>query len=75
MEENEGWWEIYRPAIIVVSILVLIIGSIFLYVFLERGPEGFIDWLADRIIGIMFAGLLAGTFVLFDKLSNKLSNK
>ena len=31
--------------------------------------------LADRIIGVMFAGLLAGAFVLFDKLSNKLFNK
>ena len=42
---------------------------------LERGLEGSIDWFADRIIGVMFAGLLAGAFVLFDKLSNKLFNK
>ena len=72
MEEDEGW-KMYRPAIVIVTILVLIIGSTFLYVFLERGLEGFIDWLADRIIGVMFAGLLAGAFVMFDKLSNKLS--
>ena len=70
MEEDEGW-KMYRPAIVIVTILVLIIGSTFLYVFLERGLEGFIDWLADRIIGVMFAGLLAGAFVMFDKLSNK----
>ena len=74
MEENEGW-AMLRRAIIIVAILLLIIAPIFLYVYLQRGLEGSIDWFADRIIGVMFAGLLAGAFVLFDKLSNKLSNK
>ena len=74
MEENEGWGML-RRAIIIVAILLLIIAPIFLYVYLERGLEGAIDWFADRIIGVMFAGLLAGAFVLFDKLSNILSNK
>ena len=74
MEENEGW-AMFRRAIIIVAILLLILAPIFLYVYLERGLEGDIDWFADRIIGVMFAGLLAGAFVLFDKLSNKLSNK
>ena len=74
MEENEGW-AIFRRAIIIVAILLLILTAIFLYVYSERGLEGSIDWFADRIIGVMFAGLLAGAFVLFDKLSNKLFNK
>ena len=74
MEDNEGW-AMFRRAIIIVAILFLILAPIFLYVYLERGLEGSIDWLADRIIGVMFAGLLAGAFVLFDKLSNKLSSK
>ena len=74
MEENEGWG-MFRRAIIIVAILFLILAPIFLYVYLERGLEGSIDWFADRIIGVMFAGLLAGAFVLFDKLSNKLSSK
>ena len=74
MEDNEGW-AMFRRAIIIVAILFLILAPIFLYVYLERGLEGSIDWFADRIIGVMFAGLLAGAFVLFDKLSNKLSSK
>ena len=74
MEENEGL-AMLRRAIIIVAILLLIIAPIFLYVYLQRGLEGSIDWFADRIIGVMFAGLLAGAFVLFDKLSNKLFNK
>ena len=74
MEDNEGW-AMFRRAIIIVAILFLILAPIFLYVYLERGLEGSIDWFADRIIGVMFAGLLAGAFVLLDKLSNKLSSK
>ena len=74
MEENEGW-AMFRRAVIVVAILLLILAPIFLYVYLERVFEGSVDWFADRIIGVMCAGLLAGAFVLFDKLSNKLSNK
>ena len=74
MEDNDGW-AMFRRAIIIVAILFLILAPIFLYVYLERGLEGSIDWFADRIIGVMFAGLLAGAFVLFDKLSNKLSSK
>ena len=74
MGDNEGW-AMFRRAIIIVAILLLILAPIFLYVYLERGIEGTIDWFADRIIGVMFAGLLAGAFVLFDKLSNKLSSK
>ena len=74
MEENEGW-AMFRRAIIILAILLLILAPISLYVYLERGLEGSIDWFADRIIGVMFAGLLAGAFVLFDKLSNKLSSK
>ena len=74
MEENEGW-AMFRRAIIIVAILLLILAPIFLYVYLERGLEGSIDWFAERIIGVMFAGLMAGAFVMFDKLSNKLSNK
>ena len=74
MEENEGW-AMFRRTIIIVAILLLFLAPIFLYVYLERGLEGAIDFFADRIIGVMFAGLLAGAFVLFDKLSNKLFNK
>ncbi len=74
MEENEGW-AMFRRVIIILAILLLILAPISLYVYLERGLEGSIDWFADRIIGVMFAGLLAGAFVLFDKLSNKLSSK
>jgi hypothetical protein len=57
--------------ITIIAIIVLIIGLIFLYIYFERGLDGFIDWFADRIIGVMFAGLLTGAFVLFDKFSNK----
>ena len=74
MEENEGW-AMFRRVIIILAILLLILAPISLYVYLERGLDDSIDWFADRIIGVMFAGLLAGAFVLFDKLSNKLFNK
>ena len=74
MGENEGW-EMFRRAIIIVAILLLVLAPIFLYVYLQRGLDGSIDWFADRVIGVVFAGLLAGAFVLFDKLSNKLFNK
>ena len=74
MEENEGW-AMFRRTIIILAILLLILAPISLYVYLQRGLDDSIDWFADRIIGVMFAGLLAGAFVLFDKLSNKLFNK
>ena len=74
MEENETW-AMFRQMVIVVSVLLLILAPFFLYLYVERGVEGSIDFLAERIIGVMFAGLLVGAFVLFDKLSNKLSNK
>ena len=61
VEENEGWSK-YRPAIIVVTILVLIPASIFLYVYSERGLEGFIDWFFNVMIGLMFTGFMI-TFV------------
>ena len=50
--------ELFRLRIIVVVILLLIIGPIFLYVFLERGSEGFIDWFFNGIIGLMSTGFL-----------------
>tara|TARA_B100001113_G_C20635247_1_gene416639 strand:- start:111 stop:341 length:231 start_codon:yes stop_codon:yes gene_type:complete len=74
MEENEGWG-MFRRVIIVVAILLLILTTIFVYLYLERGFEESIELFAERIIGIMFAGLLVGAFVLFDKLYNKLLNK
>ena len=70
MEEEEGdvnrqiQWN-------VVAILVLFLASIFLYVFLERGLEGSIDWFFDGLCGIMFAGLLVGALSLFKKLFKK----
>ena len=74
MEGNEAW-AVVRRMFIVVAILLLILTPFFLYLYMERGFEDSIDFLAERIIGVMFAGLLVGAFVLFDKLSNKLSNK
>ena len=74
MEENDGW-AIFRRMVIIVAILLLILTPFFLYVYMERGFEDSIDFLAERIIGVMFAGLLVGAFVLVDKISNKLSNK
>ena len=56
MEENEGW-AMFRRVIIILAILLLILAPISLYVYLERGLEGSIDWFADRIIGVMLAGL------------------
>ena len=68
--------ELFRLRIIVVVILLLIIGPIFLYVFLERGSEGFIDWLFSGIIGLMSTGFLI-LFVIpqIEKLYHKLFNK
>ena len=68
--------ELFRLRIIVVVILLLIIGPIFLYVFLERGSEGFIDWFFNGIIGLMFTGFLI-LFVIpqIEKLYHKLFNK
>ena len=74
MEENETW-AMFRRMVIVVSVLLLILAPFFFYLYVGRGFEDSIDFLAERIIGVMFAGLLVGAFVLFDKLSNKLSNK
>ena len=74
MEGNEAW-AVVRRMFIVVAILLLILTPFFLYLYMERGFEDSIDFLAERIIGVMFAGLLVGAFVLFDKLSNKLFNK
>ncbi len=68
-------FELVRRMFIVVAILLLILTPFFLYLYMERGFEDSIDFLAERIIGVMFAGLLVGAFVLFDKLSNKLFNK
>ena len=66
-EKAEKIWSL----ITVMAIIALIIGLIFFYIYFERGLDGFIDWFADRIIGVMFAGLLVGVFILFDKISNK----
>ena len=68
-------FELVRRMFIVVAILLLILTPFFLYLYMERGFEDSIDFLAERIIGVIFAGLLVGAFVLFDKLSNKLFNK
>ena len=54
MEEGE----LFRQRIIIVVILLLILGPIFLYVYLERGSEGFIDWFFNGIIGLMFTGFM-----------------
>ena len=74
MEGNEAW-AVVRRMFIVVAILLLILTPFILYLYMERGFEDSIDFLAERIIGVMFAGLLVSAFVLFDKLSNKLFNK
>ena len=75
VEENEGWSK-YRPAIIVVTILVLIPASIFLYVYSERGLEGFIDWFFNVMIGLMFTGfMITFVFPLFEKLYDYLYEK
>tara|TARA_B100000029_G_scaffold432425_1_gene444594 strand:+ start:49 stop:672 length:624 start_codon:yes stop_codon:yes gene_type:complete len=72
MEEGE----LFRQRIIIVVILLLILGPIFLYVYLERGSEGFIDWFFNGIIGLMFTGFMI-MFVLpqFEKLYHKLFKK
>ena len=75
MEGSEGWSK-HRPAIIVVTILVSIISSIFLYVYSERGHEGFIDWFFNGIIGLMFTGfMIMFVFPLFEKLYDYLYEK
>ena len=74
MEGNEAW-TVVRRMFIVVAILLLILTPFFLYLYMQRGFDNSIDFLAERITGVMFAGLLVGAFVLFDKLSNKLFNK
>ena len=74
LEGNEAW-AVVRRMFIVVAILLLILTPFFLFLYMERGFEDTIDFFAERIIGVMFAGLLVGAFVLFDKLSNKLFNK
>ena len=50
--------ELFRQRIIIVAILLLIIGPIFLYVYLERGAEDFTDWFFNGIIGLMFTGFI-----------------
>ena len=74
MEEDEGRG-MFRRLVIIVAILLLILAPVFFYFYLERGLEDSIELFAERIIGVMFAGLLVGAFVLFDKLYNKLFNK
>ena len=75
MEGSEGRSK-HRPAIIVVTILVSIIASIFLYVYSERGHEGFIDWFFNGIIGLMFTGfMIMFVFPLFEKLYDYLYEK
>ena len=74
MEGNEAW-AVVRRMFILVAILLLILTPFFLFLYMERGFEDSIHFLAERIIGVMFAGLLVGAFVFFDKLSNKLFNK
>ena len=51
-------YELFRQRIIVLVILLLIIGPIFLYVYLDRGAEGFTDWFFNGIIGLMFTGFI-----------------
>ena len=69
-------YELFRQRIIVLVILLLIIGPIFLYVYLDRGVEGFTDWFFNGIIGLMFTGFI---FIFiptqFGKLYHKLFNK
>ena len=50
--------ELFRQRIIVLVILLLIIGPIFLYVYLDRGAEGFTDWFFNGIIGLIFTGFI-----------------
>ena len=68
--------ELFRQRIIVVAILLLIIGPILLYVFLERGAEGFTDWFFNGIIGLMSTGFLI-LFVIpqIEKLYHKVFKK
>ena len=70
MEGNEAW-AVVRRVFIVVVILLLILMPFFLYLYMERGFEDSIDFLAERIIGVMFAGLLVGAFVFLDKIFHK----
>ena len=50
--------KLFRQRIIVLAILLLIIGPIFLYVYLDRGAEGFTDWFFNGIIGLIFTGFI-----------------
>ena len=74
MEGNEAW-AVVRRMFILVAIVLFILTPFVRFLYMERGFEDSIDFLAERIIGVMFAGLLVGAFVLFDKLSNKMFNK
>jgi len=73
--EEEGW-TMFRRAIIIAVILLLILAPFFVYIFLERGPEGFMDWFFNGIIGLMFIGFLnIFVFPQFGKLYHKLFKK
>tara|TARA_X000001036_G_scaffold279536_2_gene259655 strand:+ start:1762 stop:2028 length:267 start_codon:yes stop_codon:yes gene_type:complete len=74
--EEDGRWEMFRRVIIVLAILLLILTPIFLYIYLERGSEGFTDWFFNGIIGLMVTGFLV-MFVIpqFEKLYHKLYDK
>lgn len=74
--EEDGRWEMFRRVIIVLAILLLVLTPIFLYIYLERGSEGFTDWFFNGIIGLMFTGFLV-MFVIpqFEKLYHKLYDK
>ena len=74
--EEDGRWEMFRRVIIVLAILLLILAPIFLYIYLERGSEGFTDWFFNGIIGLMVTGFLV-MFVIpqFEKLYHKLYDK
>ena len=73
---EDGRWEMFRRVIIVLAILLLILTPIFLYIYLERGSEGFTDWFFNGIIGLMVTGFLV-MFVIpqFEKLYHKLYDK
>lgn len=74
--EEDGRWEMFRRVIIVLAILLLILTPIFLYIYLERGSEGFTDWFFNGITGLMVTGFLV-MFVIpqFEKLYHKLYDK
>ena len=75
MEEDEGW-VIFRRVIVVLTILLSILTPIFLYIFLERGSEGFIDWFFNGVTGLMFTGfLILFIFPQFEKIYHIMHNK